>query len=519
MKTAQAPAAFRPWTAVSTLVVAALFGSVSHATDAAAPRTSADLTKPIVVSENGRFLAQPDGQPFFYLGENAEYLLWRLTREETDSYLRDRARKGFTVIMAHMVPRSDMNLPNAYGDPAFVSGDVSRPNRKYFEHIDWVAARAAQYGLRLGLMPINGIEYVTQGKFNASNVEVYGRWLGGRYRDKGIIWILGHDATPIWAQGSWKPSEIVLVDFRLVYDRMAAALTATSGGEAFITYHPPCCNFPGTAEPRTSLYWSHRDWLDMNMLQSSHFSDPTDFLKRTGLAFGWTATRGYEPIRQEYDSLPTRPVVDGEPHWEDTPRNADETEAAGRWDEVDIRNSAYQSVFAGAAGHSYGHVSIYAFVNAKPNPGKGFFKFARAPWNEALDAPGARQIGYVKSLMLSRPYFTRIPDQSIVIGDTGEGSAHIIATRDRSGSYMMVYLPLGQPVTVDLTKLSGLKAEASWFDPRTGTSKRVEDSFSTNQLRRFVPPSSGRGNDWVLVLDDATRKFTAPAPSVETVSP
>src|SRR5207249_2066038 len=151
-------------------------------------------------------------------------------------------------------------------------------------------------------------------------------------------------------------------DYRAVYDRMAEALTTASGGEAFITYHPPCCNFPGTAEPRTSLYLANRDWLDMNMLQSSHFEDPTEFLKLAGLAFGWTATYGYEPIREEYDSVPTRPIVDGEAHWEAVPRDVVIDKKPGRWDEVDIRNAAYQPVFAGAAGHSYGHVSVYGYV-------------------------------------------------------------------------------------------------------------------------------------------------------------
>src|SRR6185436_19408705 len=67
----------------------------------------ADLTRAIRVSPDGRFLAEPDGTPFFYLAENAEYLLWKLTREETDLYLKDRTQKGFTVIMAHLIPRSD----------------------------------------------------------------------------------------------------------------------------------------------------------------------------------------------------------------------------------------------------------------------------------------------------------------------------------------------------------------------------------------------------------------------------
>jgi Putative collagen-binding domain of a collagenase len=112
--------------------------------------------------------------------------------------------------------------------------------------------------------------------------------------------------------------------------------------------------------------------------------------------------------------------------------------------------------------------------------------------------------------MLSRPYFIRIPDQSIIIGDTGRGSAHFSDTRDRSGSYMMIYLAEGQSVTVDMIQLSGISSNAWWYDPRTGNAARIEGSFPTNHQQRFVPPSQGPGNDWVLVLDDAARNFPAP---------
>lgn len=43
-----------------------------------------DLTKPIRVSSDGHFLVQPDGQPFFWLGDAAWELFHRLDRDETD---------------------------------------------------------------------------------------------------------------------------------------------------------------------------------------------------------------------------------------------------------------------------------------------------------------------------------------------------------------------------------------------------------------------------------------------------
>ena len=46
----------------------------------------------------GRYLVTERGEPFFYLGDTAWELFHRLTREEAELYLKDRAAKGFTVI-------------------------------------------------------------------------------------------------------------------------------------------------------------------------------------------------------------------------------------------------------------------------------------------------------------------------------------------------------------------------------------------------------------------------------------
>jgi len=74
----------------------------------------------------------------------------------------------------------------------------------------------------------------------------------------------------------------------------------------------------------------------------------------------------------------------------------------------------------------------------------------------------------------------------------------------------MIYLAEGQPVTVDMIKLSRTSANAWWYDPRTGKATKIEGSFPTNHQQRFTPPSSGRGNDWVLVLDEEAQHFDLP---------
>ena len=46
------------------------------------------------VAENRRFLIYDDGRPFFYPGDTAWELFHRLNREDTERYLRNRARRA-----------------------------------------------------------------------------------------------------------------------------------------------------------------------------------------------------------------------------------------------------------------------------------------------------------------------------------------------------------------------------------------------------------------------------------------
>jgi hypothetical protein len=48
--------------------------------------------------------------------------------------------------------------------------------------------------------------------------------------------------------------------------------------------------------------------------------------------------------------------------------------------------------------------------------------------------------------------------------------------------------------------------QAYWYNPRNGTSTAI-GTVNNNGVREFVPPSSGYGQDWILVLDDAEKKY------------
>ena len=132
-----------------------------------------------------------------------------------------------------------------------------------------------------------------------------------------------------------------------------------------------------------------------------------------------------------------------------------------------------------------------------------------------MNQPGAAQMQHGRALMESRPFLTRIPDDSVVVTDTvatsvpGTGTRHFAATRDESGSYAMIYAPVGRAFKVRMDKITSATVKAWWFNPRDGSAKLIGDFPNTGE-REFISPDKGEHIDWVLVLDDAAKSYPAP---------
>src|SRR5262245_18909816 len=151
------------------------------------------------VSSNHRFIVHDDGTPFFYLGETAWELFHRLTLAEAELYLRDGAAKGFTVIQAVALAELDgLHTPNMRGDLPLIEDDPARPNEAYFEHVDAMVDLAASLGLYVGMLPSWGDKWnrkwgVGPEIFTPESARAYAVFLGQRYADRPLIWILGGD--------------------------------------------------------------------------------------------------------------------------------------------------------------------------------------------------------------------------------------------------------------------------------------------------------------------------------------
>jgi len=148
-------------------------------------------------------------------------------------------------------------------------------------------------------------------------------------------------------------------------------------------------------------------------------------------------------------------------------------------------------------------------------PGRGPINNPLMPWYEAIDQLGAGQMQYGRRLIESRPFLTRVPDDSVIVTDRvptsvpGAGRYRFVGTRDTERSYAMVYVPIGRTFAVRMDVIKGAKIRAWWYNPRNGQATAIGEFANTGQ-RQFRPPDKGEMLDWVLVLDDAARNYPAP---------
>ena len=428
------------------------------------------------------------GRPFFWLGDTAWELFHRLNREEADEYLALRAKQGYTVIQAVALAELDGHTdPNPYGHLPLVDLDpaqpavVDGPNNDYWDHVDYIVDSANARGLYIGFLPTWGRYWHDKVRderplFTRANAEAYGKWLGARYKDKAIVWILGGDRA------------IENDEQREIIRAMARGLRQGDGGSHLMTFHPP--------GGRGSAEWFHTDdWLDFNMRQNGHV---TEFTER------------YAKTREDYDRTPAKPVIDGEPIYEDHPVSFD-PDNLGHSTAADVRRPLYWDLFSGACGHTYGHHSVWQMWRDGRNP----INRPLMPWHEAIHQPGAAQMQFGRKLLESRPQAQRIPDNDVVVTDRvassvpGAGRYRFAATRDRGGSYAMIYVPVGRKFRVRMDKISGPTVKAWWYNPRDGKAEAIGEFPNTGE-REFISPTPGEALDWILVLDDASKGFPPP---------
>ncbi len=439
------------------------------------------------VDPSHRILVRENGTPFVWLGDTAWELFHRLNQEEATTYLDRRAGQGFDIVQAVVLAELDgLHTPNANGDRPLIDDDPRKPNEAYFTHVDAIVDMANRRGIFIGMLPTWGdklpSDHPATGPivFNPENAYDYGKFLGKRYRSRKIVWILGGDRN------------VDSPEAMEIWRAMARGLREGDGGRHLITFHPR-----GGSSSADQLH--SEAWLDFNMYQSGHSQHANDVYR-------------YAQASLAHD--PPKPVVDGEPAYEDLAIGfwkyswsaldergliADRGHySEGFFDARDVRVHAYWDFLAGACGYTYGSNAIWQMYS----PGKPIAVPCLYDWRESLSRPGAEQMRHVRSFFERFALDKIVPDDSLVEGENPGGWDHVAVAKSRDRSFALVYLAKPRTVRVKLGSTAGTSVLARWYDPRTGKYTKAE-KLANEGVRPFDPPAKGADEDWMLVLEKA----------------
>ena len=450
----------------------------------------------IKVHGSGKYLVETKtGKPFFWLADTGWELFHRLTRQDVQFYLDIRKKQGFNIVQAvALAENNGLIEPNRYGDVPFknldpTQWDITPGNNPanadeydYWDNVDFAIKEAAKRSLYVGLLPTWGDKVAHMWGdgpvvFNENNAYTYAKKLAERYKSQwNIIWILGGDRPGVYERNGKKH------DDRPVWRAMARAIEDVCGKNAFITYHP------GGTSDGSSKWFHNDDWLDMNALQSGHGS--RDFPV-------------WNYIRNDLSLMPKKPTLDMEPCYEDHPMNPWDgkwtREGRGFHTPAEIRGRIYRSVFAGGCGVTYGHHSVWQFLDTSLYT-PIYNGDTAIHWRKALVSQVANQMHHLKNLMYSQKDFNRVEDSLLISSDRGSSYKDLlIATKNEKGTYALIHLPQPKEIKINLDRLKKGRKKVTWFNPATGKKTKAGKRVRSG-IVAFSPPEKNQ-QDWVLMVD------------------
>jgi hypothetical protein len=415
------------------------------------------------VSKSGTYLEHADGTPFFFLADTCWTGPALSSAEDWDFYLKDRKAKGFTAVQFNAVSPWRTAPTDAQGRVAYTIADGKlTPNEGYFKRLD--ARLQAINDAGLLAVPVliwahkkgdAGTELTDEQIITLVKFEL------ARYKDRHCLFILAGD-------NSYNPQQAER------WKRIGRAVFADVPG-LLVTTHPTGMNWPWKG-------WEDEKWLTVLGYQSGH-GDDANTLK-------WIHSG--PPAEYGRRKTFTRPVINLEPPYEDhngyqsrKPHPADSTRRAVYWSLLN----------APVCGVTYGGHGVWSW-HTKPgeqptdHAGTGVAK----TWKEALNLPGAAQMGHVRKLIESLPWTKLRPAPEYVGQVTGKDDPSKFvscAICDVKGEGLFVYyFPAGAKADIAL-HVRGIQGSVRWFNPRDG--KWVERS----PRGLFTPPDD---EDWVLVV-------------------
>jgi hypothetical protein len=394
----------------------------------------------VKVSPNGRYFVDQNGQPVFWMGTTQWQLFRDYKIEDARTILEKTRERGFAYAQVMLMGVGDGTKANVYGEKPWIDDNPLTPNEAYFKNVDAVMRIARENNV---IISMTMFHQRYRKHITLENARAWAKWLAQRYaKSPNIVWSMTPEARQ---------------EFVPILRELAAGLREGDGGVHLITFKPD-------PAPYSSSFIHGENWLDFNCMQT------------------WKSVELIYPfITRDYNLKPVKPVVMAEGAYEHGSEYG--FDVTPLW----IRRQAYYSYLAGAH-HTYGHNDSWRVLPT---------------WKEALDAPGAVQLGILKKTFQGRKeWWNLVPDQTVFAGGgTTTGQVLNLAARHKDGLWVMAYLGSKASFSIHMDKISGgPRVSASWINPQTGESKAI-GRFSNTGVKSFSTPEGWE--DALLILEPA----------------
>lgn len=412
----------------------------------------------IRVAKSGTHLEHADGTPFFFLADTCWTGPALSSAEDWAVYLKDRRAKGFTAVQFNMVSPWRTAPTDAEGRQSYTLRDGKfEVNEEFYKRVD--ARMKAINDAGLLAVPVlcwahkkgdAGVELTEEQIIKLVKFEA------DRYKDYQVLFILAGDNryTPAESE-KWK--------------RIGRAVFGDSP-PAPVTTHPTGQNFPWKD-------WEGERWLTVLGYQSGHGDgDATWKWLHSGPPAEYGRRKGF-----------TRPVINLEPPYE--AHNGYQSRRPHS--DYAVRRAVYWSLLVHPpAGVTYGGHGVWSWhtrPGEEPTDHKG--TGVAKTWKEALDLPGAAEMGYVRKLFESLPWTQLRPAQELVAQTEGkaEPAKFVACAAAPDRKVIVTYFPAGAKAAF-VPAVTPAGSDLTWFDTRTG------------QTRIDGGPAPPDGQDWVLVV-------------------
>jgi Protein of unknown function (DUF4038)/Domain of unknown function (DUF5060)/Putative collagen-binding domain of a collagenase len=415
------------------------------------------------VSQDRHYLTSADGTPFFWLGDTAWNGPLKADAKSWDTYLKDRAAKGFNIIQ-YVTTQWRTATGNADGRGAWYGREKIEIDPVFFQWMDERLDAMNDHGL-VGAPILIWTHTECTAQFNPGyllpddQIILLARYMVARWGAHHVVWMLAGDADYRGAKAErWK--KIGRAVFGENHHRLA---TMHPGGRMWVQDE-----------------FANEPWFSFVGYQSGHSTSDE--------SHRWNV----EAPAQNWSKQPAFPLINLEPNYE-----AHIGRPAGKvFTEREVRRAAYWSLLAAPpAGVTYGGHGIWSW-ELKPNPPMTHpYTGIAQPWHVAVNLPGSVSMKHLKTFFSSFDWYKLRPAQELLVAHPGQDAPANLIVAAKSEEVVVIYIPTGGEVEI---KSDQLKAPmiAEWFHPATGA-RTPAGKIANQGTRKFKASDEG---DWVLLL-------------------